>query len=187
VQEVELEEIRRYLERDGELIPASEAEACVPDKHGLYSIIIDGPGSLPAPFSDYMRRKEHRVIYLGRASGAFLSKRLVENDLRHKGNATFFRSLGAVLGYSPPKGSLFGKANQENYRFKNPDKQEIVDWINEHLEIRCIPLKLEDIALERRIINDLRPVLNIDGNPDVPRELIDLRDECKTIARTQSE
>lgn len=33
------------------------------------------------------------------------------------GHGTFFRNLGAVLGYHPPAGSLLGKATHETSRF----------------------------------------------------------------------
>ena len=178
--------IRLYLQQDGELIPASEAEVLVPEKNGLYSIVIDKPDSLPPPFSEYVSRGGHNVIYIGKAFPANLTTRLVKNDLRHKGNATFFRSLGAVLGYFPPQGSLVGKENSRNYRFRDPEKQQIVDWINEHLGVRCKELEPEEIALEQALIEDLRPVFNIVWNPDVLQELKALRAKCRLIALTEN-
>jgi hypothetical protein len=181
---MDFNEIRLYLSHNGKLIPAREAERQVPDAYGLYSILIDDPRNLPSPFSDYMFDLDHTIIYLGKASGSFLSKRLVKNDLRHKGHATFFRSLGAVLGYYPQKGSLANKANQDNYRFSHPEKKLIVEWINEHLAVRCLALSPAEIAFERQLIADLTPVLNIDGNPDTLQEIKDLREKCKAIARS---
>ncbi len=47
---------------------------------------------------------------------------MLGNELRARGHGTFFRSLGAVLGYLPPKGSLKGKSNQNNYTFQKKIK-----------------------------------------------------------------
>ena len=182
---MDINEIRHYLAHNGKLIPAREAEGQVPDTYGLYTILIDDPRNLPSPFSDYMLDRDHTILYLGKASGSFLFKRLVKNDLRHKGHATFFRSLGAVLGHYPQKGSLANKANQDNYRFSDPEKERIVDWINKHLVVRCLALSPAEIAFERQLIADLVPVLNIDGNPGVLQELNELREKCKAIARSE--
>ena len=35
-----------------------------------------------------------------------LNKRMLKQELRSKGHGTFFRSIGAVLGFRPDKGSL---------------------------------------------------------------------------------
>jgi hypothetical protein len=176
------QEIELFLAFEGPLIPAREAEELVEDKYGLYSIVIDDPRHLSDPFSRYMTEKDHKVIYLGKAEKQYFSKRLVENDLRHKGQGSFFRSLGAVLGYRPEKGSLVGKANQNNYRFNPSDTPEIVTWINNLLSVRYLQLESDEIALELKIIDSLRPVFNIKGNPDVLQDLLDARRACKEIA-----
>ena len=62
---------------------------------------------MPTPFGDLLVVRDMILIYLGKA-GNNLRKRLGEKELCHKRSATFFRSLGAVLGYRPPTGSLTG-------------------------------------------------------------------------------
>ena len=90
---MDIDEVRLYLGRTGKLIPAVEADTRVPEAHGLYSIHIDDALNLRSPFSDYMISRKHDMLYLGKAARSFLSKRLVKNDLRHKGHGSFFRSM----------------------------------------------------------------------------------------------
>ena len=179
---MDIDEVRLYLGRTGELIPATEAETWVPEAHGLYSIHIDDARNLPSPFSDYMISRKHDMLYLGKAARSFFSKRLVKNDLRHKGHGSFFRSLGAVIGYTPEPGSLVNKKNRTNYRFSQSARQSIVEWIDEHLAVRCLGLGSDEIAFEPNLIDFFRPVLNDVHNPDVLPELRKLRKRCRSVA-----
>ena len=65
-------------------------------------------------------------------------------ELFAKGHGTFFRSLGALLGHRPEKGSLVGKKNQKNYRFPKRDEQKIAKWIIDNLAVNWIELE-EDV------------------------------------------
>ena len=117
-----------------------------------------------------------------------LRKRLAFQDLQHKkGPSTFFRSIGAVLGYHPGFGSLIGLSNQDNYRFLHSDNKEIIEWINQNLLVGY--LKLPDASmqqikdLETFVIKKYRPVCNIACNPEPLRWLEEKRAECRRIAR----
>jgi hypothetical protein len=159
-----------------------EAIAQVPDAPGLYAIFVNATSALPAPFDDLLARRETTLIYLGKA-GDSLRKRLGEEELRHKRAATFFRSLGAVLGYQPPAGSLAGAKNQRNYRFSPQDTAAITAWIDVHLRVRWLALsKDETEAYEPLLIALLRPLLNLKDNPSALPELRELREECRQIA-----
>ena len=94
----------------------------LPNQPGLYCLRIAQPKNLPVKFLDVLETRDHNIIYIGIASKS-LKKRL-NQELRAKGHGTFFRSLGAVLGYTPEKGSLVGKRNQNNYRFSKEDEKE---------------------------------------------------------------
>lgn len=96
---------------------------------------------------------------------------------------TFFRSLGAVLGYRPPAGSLAGAKHQRNYRFSPQDTAAIIAWIDAHLRVRW--LTLPKVAAEPygpQLIAQLRPPLNLKGNPDGLPALRAARKECQGIA-----
>lgn len=80
----------------------------IPNESGIYCIKLREGSTLP---SKYGKIREDRIIYIGIASKS-LRKRLWEEELNHKRAATFFRSIGAMLDYLPPKGSLYGKKQE---------------------------------------------------------------------------
>lgn len=170
------------LTAEAPLTAPPDAVAQAPDGPGLYAIFVDAASALPAPFGDLLAARDTTLIYLGKA-GDSLRKRLGEEELRHKRAATFFRSLGAALGYRPPAGSLAGAKNQRNYRFSAEDTAAITAWINAHLRVRWLALpKDETEAYEPLLIALLRPLLNLKGNPSALPELQAVRTECCRIA-----
>lgn len=154
----------------------------LPDQPGLYCLRILQPKTLPTFFSKVLKTRNHNnIIYIGIASKS-LKKRL-NQELRAKGHGTFFRSLGAVLGYTPEKGSLVGKRNQNNYRFSKEDEKEIITWINENLLVNWVPIEVDLNRIESQLLIENSPLLNIAGNPGALKELSVLRDKCIEIAR----
>lgn len=169
------------LTSDRELTSAIDAQTTVPAAPGLYAIFVDVASSLPFPFNSYLRAKQARLIYVGKADN--LLKRLVAQDLRHIGPSTFFRGIGAVLGFTPPRGSLIGKRNKNNYRFGHQDTKEIIEWIDAHLFVKWQTLAECDIRVwESRAIGTYRPLFNTQGNPDALQELAALRKKCRDVA-----
>lgn len=174
--------IAETLESVGTLIPVATAHSVVPAKPGFYSIFVDKPQSLPSPFDHYLRAKNTRLIYIGVASGS-LYGRLIEQDLRHQKPSTFFRGIGAILGYRPPSGSLFGRRNQNNYKFSTTDTASIEAWNREHLFVRFVAVNTSDFPdAERRAIGRNCPILNTTHNAKRLDELADLRALCRSIA-----
>jgi len=177
--------VGRLLSGTG-LVLASRAELDVPPVPGIYAICIDHPNTLPSPFAAYLLQKETTLIYVGKASES-LQARLVEQDLRHRQPASFFRSIGAIGGFRPPPGSLAGKKNQNNYTFSTDDTTSIITWINTHLLVRWVTMRARDVQqYERMAIERLRPLLNIANNPDKLPELVALRAQCRAIARSRN-
>jgi hypothetical protein len=180
---VDIESIMSRLAIEYKQIAARDAGVLLPDAPGLYMISIDHHSSLPDPFGSYLEEQGNSFIYLGKATVS-LRERLYEQDLRHRSPSTFFRGIGAILGYRPPKGSLAGKANENNYSFSGPDTEAIVAWIDEHLSVYCLTLDPDTASeLEPHAIAALRPLLNTQHNPAPLPELARLRDECRQIAR----
>lgn len=176
------EDILDQLTSGAPLVPAQAALTSAPDAPGLYAIFVDSAASLPAPFGAILAGRDTTLIYIGKAGGS-LQQRLCEEELQNRRKATFFRSLGAVLGYRPPPGSLIGQKNQRNYSFSPTDTAAIIAWIDAHLAVRWVALpKAETEAYERRLIPQLRPLLNLKDNPASLPELKALREECQRIA-----
>jgi hypothetical protein len=163
-------------------LPVPTAIRLVDDQPGLYAIFVDDPKSLSEPFASKLIRRGSHLLYVGRAKDS-LSARLIDQELRHKRAATFFRSIGAILGFRPQMGSLRDKTNQRNYRFSKSDTSQIVTWVDKHLLVSWLPMDIADLAqIEPEVIHDLRPLLNTTHNPDCCAELARLRDLCRRIA-----
>lgn len=162
---------------------AGDIEGKVPDKPGLYCIRINDTSSIPEPFSTILQERNHNVIYIGIASKS-LSIRFLGQELRARGHGTFFRSIGAVLGYRPEAGSLNNKANKKNYTFTSSDEKEIIKWINANLIVNWVEYNGDFESFETGIIQRHLPLLNIAKNPSALKELIELRAECVMIANS---
>lgn len=158
------------------------AESAVPNSPGYYAIFIDDSRLLPDPFRARLGPCANKPIYVGIATRS-LQRRLVSQDLRHQSPSTFFRSLGAVLGFRPPPGSLAHRRRHSNYRFNPPETTDIVRWINAHASVRWIEDICPQEIYERKAIARLRPILNLKHNPQAIEMLKELRDECRKIAR----
>lgn len=170
-----------------EFRPAGGIDPEVPDLPGLYVIRVDDRASLPVTFSELSTQSGHQLLYIGIASQS-LRKRLLGQELRARGHGTFFRSIGAVLGYRPQVGSLVGKGNTRNYKFSSADEQAIIAWINRNLSVNWIEFPTDALSnAETALISEHRPLLNLAGNPAALKELSALRAECVRIANSQSE
>lgn len=101
-------------------------------------------------------------------------------------HGSFFRSIGAVLGFVPQKGSLKDKKNQHNYTFSLKDENSIISWINKNLLVNWVTMDQNLNCIENELIMEHFPLLNIAGNPRAMQELTDLRNNCKKIARGDS-
>lgn len=156
-------------------------DADIPDTPGLYCLKLRKGARLPNPFDQYAQSRKN-IIYIGLASKS-LRQRMWNQELHHKRAATFFRSIGAVLGYRPEFGSLIGMENQNNYEFSEYDKQSIIEWIERNLEVSWICISDNLNNLETELIHKYTPAINLDKNPAKVPELIKLREECRRIAR----
>ena len=105
--------------------------------------------------------------------------------MNHHGAATFFRSIGAMLGYLPPKGSLARKSTR-NYKFSPEDTEAIRQWMRQSLLVNCIvvePSSIDDI--EEALIRKYCPLVNIAKNPAASAELSAARDKCVAYAKSE--
>ena len=158
-------------------------ETDIPQVPGLYAIRINDTNKLPIDFNKILQDRKHNILYIGIASKS-LRKRLWNQELRAKGHGTFFRSLGAMLGYFPEKGSLNNYKNKSNYTFSESDKNKIIQWIEKNLYINFTVLSDNLNKIETDLIETHLPLINIDKNPQKCQLLIQLREVCKTIANS---
>ena len=160
---------------------SSLSDDIVPDKPGIYCIKLQESSNLPSIFG---KIRKDRIIYIGKATIS-LKKRLWQQELNHKTPATFFRSIGAMLDYLPPKGSLVGKKNKHNYKFSKEDTDAIKKWMKYSLRVNYIILEQSKIEeLEDTLIRKYMPLVNLDKNPQRSIELEKARKRCVEYANS---
>ena len=179
VEDITLTEVEQMLMNAKMFKPASNINGNIPSQPGMYCIRIKNPNVLPGFFGNVLHERKHNIVYIGIASKS-LQKRL-NQELRAKGHGTFFRSIGAVLGYCPPFNSLKNKKNKRNYKFSENDEGKIIDWINNNLLVNWV-ITNDFKKLEAPLIRKYKPLLNIDLNPYALPELKRLRKKCQNIA-----
>jgi hypothetical protein len=175
--------LEKTLMKEANFKSINEIDFFVPDASGIYCIRITDVNKLPSPFNSILKERNHNIIYIGIASQS-LSKRFLNQELRAKGHGTFFRSIGAVLGYLPPKGSLVEKKNKRNYRFSPEYEQKIIHWINTNIVVNYVVYSNNLNNTETILINKYKPLLNLTKNPAALEILSRLRKECVNIANT---
>ncbi len=163
---------------------AGVIDAVVPSYPGLYCIRIKDSSKLPGIFGRELKERGLDIIYIGKASTS-LNRRLLSQELRAKGHGTFFRSIGAILGFKPPKGSLVHKKNKRNFKFGKEDEIKVINWINENLLVNWVEFQGNIPEVESELIKKYKPLLNIDGNPYALAALRELRAECVRIANLE--
>jgi hypothetical protein len=173
--------IEAALMNDSNMISAGLIDCKVPDESGFYCIKIRDINTLPTIFSAELKSRESNVIYIGLASNS-LKTRFLNQELRAKGHGTFFRSLGAILGYRPKEGSLNEKKNKRNYSFSQVDEQLIIDWINKNLMVNWVCCGSDFDVLETLLIKKYTPLMNLAKNPLRLKTLTELRSVCVNIA-----
>jgi GIY-YIG catalytic domain-containing protein len=111
------------------------------------------------------------IIYIGK--GNDVEKRLKQELGIKSGPATFFRSVGVLLGKTVKPGS--GK----NFDFY--ERKEIANWINEYTKHTV--MKCDWRGKEKALIQEHKPPLNIMYNKQhcLPN-LVELRKKAKEIS-----
>lgn len=156
-------------------------DSTVPDVPGLYCIKLRKGVPLPKKFGAV---REDGIIYIGQASKS-LHQRFWRQELNHRSAATFFRSIGAILGYLPPKGSLYGKETR-NYKFSPEDTEEIKKWMRKSLLVNWIPFSSVKMdAVEESLIRKYCPLVNIDHNSSASDALKEARKACVEYAKSK--
>ena len=70
-----------------------------------------------------------------------------------------------MLGYLPPKGSLYGKTTR-NYKFSDSDEEKIRVWMRRSLLVNYLQVDKRDLNdIEDQLIKKYMPLVNIKGNP----------------------
>ncbi|WP_339658877.1 GIY-YIG nuclease family protein [Flavobacterium frigidarium] len=166
---------------NGTFKKAGDIDHLVTNETGFYCIRLAKDSKLLARYQEHLNNRKHTIIYIGKAENQSLKKRFLGQELRAKGHGTFFRSIGAVLGFLPEKGSLLHAKNKNNYKFTPADEQKIISWINQHLEVNWISYQ-GDFSIEKEWISQCCPLLNDTYNPKKLNELKEDKGYCRAVA-----
>ena len=181
ISSVDTDLLEKILMNEKNFKSAGSIDNLVPHNSELYCIRITDINKLPKPFNTFLADRQHNIIYIGIATES-LNKRFLNQELRANGHGTFFRSIGAVLGNRPPKGSLTTKKNKRNYKFSSTDEQKIIKWINDNLKVNWVEFSGDFETIETELITKHIPLINLAKNPSALKELSDLRKICVQIA-----
>jgi hypothetical protein len=155
-------------------VPVAKVATIIPRDPGKYAFFVNDIDVLPQAFrSEAATRADQRLLYIGKADVSLFT-RAYEQECLHRRPGTFFRSVGAMLGYRSPKGG-------RNYEFSKEDKQAVASWIATNLRIAWTsePVLGSHGTSEGLLITQHRPLLNLSGNPRKFGELQRLRDLCR--------
>lgn len=157
----------------------------IPDGRGVYCIKVKDlfVSGIMDELKQIMIVRDNPIIYIGKSDRSSLKVRIYQ-ELRAEKHGTFFRSLGAVLGYLPPKGSLKSAKNKMNYKFDQSDTISIIEWINEYLEVSYLELSDQIGDIESSLIRLHTPLLNIKDNSDALPIVKEMRKCCREYACT---
>ena len=140
----------------------------VPTSFGLYAIFLKNLGNLPPEWQTLIERN-NRLLYIGKAEDG-LRKRLNHHfSYISSSGDTFKRSLGAVLINSLNLNPL--KAGNK-YKFDKPSEGELSGWIQTNCNYNFIELNKDNlVSMEKRLIEEHTPPINLKHNPDKLFEL----------------
>ncbi len=180
---VDSKELEKYLFNSDNYIDANTIDEKVPSVPGIYCIRIKNKDSIPAPFNEHLKKRNHNIIYIGIATES-LNTRFLNQELRARGHGTFFRSLGAILGFLPIKGSLKNHSNKRNYKFNKGNESTIINWINTNLVVNWIEFAGDFENMESYLIRKYLPLINLAKNPVALNEISELRAKCVEYANS---
>lgn len=130
---------------------------------------------------EYVDRGRPEIIYVGKGTGqGKLYTRLCQ-ELRQEWKATFFRSIGALIGAIPKN----GQADFDNYKFVDEEEKKVIDFIDSNIEVYYRKMYIPDKEIEARekeLIIEMQPIINIKDNPYKSASLQKARAFCRQTA-----
>lgn len=158
--------------------------------NGLYAVKLKNKNAFssynPELHNEYVLRGQPDIIYVGKACRRGGIRARLRNELLQMGKGTFFRSVGAVLNFNPEPVA----ANPVNYTFAEQKKGAIIAFMEENFLVSYEIIESQDeiIAKEKRLIHiELRPIFNLQNNPELSPAVKIERARCIRFARGQEQ
>jgi hypothetical protein len=130
------------------------------DGAGIYAFYLSSPGELAG-----VSIEPPGLIYLGMTDSGLDVRNHFNHE--HNGFSTLRRrTLGALLKTSLalraiPRGSGPSPTNVKNYRFRDADELRLTEWMKTHLTYGFVAISRDIRAVERALMAELRPPLNL--------------------------
>lgn len=164
----------------------SEAKSIQPTP-GVYAFFFVGDefpiGQLP---------NKNDIIYIGKTQSSGIGRVLNTHFGTGKtGSSTVRRTLSSLLigqlGLIPiPRNSSDKAKGRYTFKLNTKSEQTLTNWMVENLKVSFYPLvEIEEVKkLEKRLIQSIVPVLNLEGNLANPHRssILQLRRSCAEIA-----
>ncbi len=148
---------------------------------GVYAIFASQRECLP-----FIVLPPNALVYIGRSDN--LSERNHFSQA-HSGFSSPRRSLGALLKSAlrlkaEPRSPGRSKTNYKKYRFAGDGEERLTAWMRRNLTYAIRPLNFDTQILERRLIRENAPPLNLTHWPNPQRAQIQaLRRVCQEEAK----
>lgn len=160
---------------------------------GIYAVGFTG-NIFPFPAGEHIVNRDD-IIYIGKTEKSQRS-RDAETHFRsgRTGSSTLRRSLGAILRRQlnlRPIPRSYSEKRMRDYKFIEESEKKLTDWMVNNLSLSFVEIldgKRKLRAIERSVINDILPILNIQGSPSLDPHvsmLKELRAKCKQIAKVE--
>ena len=160
-------------------VSVAVAAETIRSRPGYYAIFANQSKHVPSAVRKLT--SSSNLLYVGIATRS-LRKRLLDQELRQKSAATFFRSFGALLDYRPDEGSLRTRKNKRNFRFNREQTAVIVARIESCICVSWVEDSSPSECFEKSLICEHAPPFNIKHNPRPVHSLLEARAQCRAIA-----
>ena len=125
------------------------------DGSGVYALFLARPSTLPL-----IAAASSSVLYFGMTESSLKVRNHFTHE--HSGFSTLRRSLGALLQlHAMPRAPGPSKTNVTNFRFSSASEERLTRWIKEHLAYGFALLDQDIPGIERALIAELQPPLNL--------------------------
>lgn len=159
-----------------------------PKEPGLYGIFITNPENIPEGL-DFLKIESDKPVYIGKSTN-LNNRRNFHFRNGRTGESTLRRSIGALLKDELKLVAIPGRKNRndsdfKHHKFKDSGEKGLTAWMTENLEIGYCCIHEEELKnIEEKMIEEIRPVLNLQGweNP-YSGMIMDARKRCADEAR----
>lgn len=159
----------------------SAAEVPAEAGAGVYAFFLRTAGALPG-----VSIAPSGLVYVGMTESSLEVRNHFEH--RHSGFSTLRRTLGALLKTplrlrAIPRGDGRLLSNVRHYRFAGEDERRLTEWMKTHLTYGFVAIGEGIRAVERTLIAELCPPLNLVGWPNPQRKFLHAaKDACRKEA-----